>query len=601
MRRLAAGVGGWILLSLAVRLVLWCWVASHGVPPLHDEASYLDLAEGWTDVWRTGGDGAWARALGDGRWPPLHAMVLGLGVMVAGLDGARLVGVFLSAATTGLVFAVSRRLVGVQAARTSAFVHVVAPAFLFYSHSLWSENLALFLAFGSLLLTLEARRRLAQGESALAHGAGAGLVLGALALTRVAMWPWALIMPLWLVLAPANSPSHPTRNGGRLGDIGRRLRPAAACLCASVAAVTPWLAVQAERFDHRGLSTLSGYNLALGNHADVPTGYGSSWGHAESTRTLQAELRRRASEDGTEWWRGAGALAAEAVRGDPSAAILRIPVRLWLLLAPDVLPVRHLLHATYPPLPSALTRALVLGIVLAHGFLLAAGVAGLLWRRRSRAGGLVPLLLLAGLVPPALSVALTRVFLPLEALLLPAVGALWVSVRGRRSGRRSRPPRWIVAVGLGLTAASWATLPRVAELYWRPSLAAAPAIGRVAVGLGAEMLYVDRYRLERAADDGADLRLELRASDRALLPRPWLESEAPNSRVWSGATIEFDVVSSGPQGGPPSELGAATVEVLDGDGRRLGRWSLRPMGPWREPQRDADLTLTWLGGGGAPR
>ncbi|MEO1367819.1 MAG: glycosyltransferase family 39 protein, partial [Acidobacteriota bacterium] len=417
-----------MLLSLAVRCLVAWWVLAHGVPPLHDEVTYLALAEGWVDVWRGGGEDAWSRALGDGRWPPLHPVVLAAGLSTAGLAGARGVGCALSALTTGLVYAFGRRLVGPRAARVGAAIHALAPAFVFYSHSLWSESLALFFALGGLVLALDARRA-DSAPRGTALATAAGVALGAAALTRVALVPWAALLPCWLAAAPGS---------GR-----RRLRLAAAAAAGAGLVLAPWVAVQAERFDHLGLSTLGGYNFALGNHADAPPAYGSSWGHAESTRALLDELRGRADASGTEWWRSASAVATATVAEDPPAAAGRVAVRLWLLAAPDVLPVRHLLHATYPPLPPGATRAAVGAVVLAHVALLFIGVLGLLaGPAASSAGRLVPWLALVSLAPPALSVAPTRVFLPIEAVLLPGVGAVATAIVG---GRWSPPRRALVA------------------------------------------------------------------------------------------------------------------------------------------------------------
>ncbi|MEO1088988.1 MAG: glycosyltransferase family 39 protein, partial [Acidobacteriota bacterium] len=328
-------------------------------------ATYLALAEGWADLWRGGGGDALSRALGDGRWPPLHPMALAAGLSTPGLAGARGIGWLLSAFTTGLVYALGRRLVEPSAARVGALVHALAPAFVFYSHTLWSENLALFLALAGLVLAVDARRTGdVRSRRAATLAAAAGVALGAAVLTRVALVPWAVLIPCWLATAP--------------GSRRRRLQLAAASAAAAGLVIAPWVAVQIERFDNPGLSTLGGYNLALGNHADVPAAYGSSWGHAESTRALLDELRRRADAAGTEWWRPASELAATTAAADPSAAIGRVATRLWLLTAPDVLPVRHLLHATYPPVSPWATRMTVGAIVASHVALLFLGALGLL-------------------------------------------------------------------------------------------------------------------------------------------------------------------------------------------------------------------------------
>ncbi|MEM8994408.1 MAG: glycosyltransferase family 39 protein [Acidobacteriota bacterium] len=583
LRRFLAGVGGLVLLSFTVRCLVASWVLAHGVPPLHDEATYFALADGWVDLWRGGGDDAWARALGDGRWPPLHPAALALGSSTAGLAGARMIGCLLSALTTGLVYAFGRRLVGSRAARVGAAIHAVAPAFVFYSHSLWSENLALFFAFGGLVLALDARRALG-GDGGLrgtALAAAAGVVLGAAVLTRVALAPWAALVPCGLAMSP--------------GPGRRRIRLAAAAAAGAAVVIAPWVAVQVDRYDHLGLSTLGGYNLALGNHAEVPAAYGSSWGHAESTRAILGELRSRADAAGTEWWRPASGLARSTVSADPAAALGRVVVRLWLLAAPDVLPIRHVLHATYPPLSPWMTAFLTGAVVLSHVALLFAGVLGLLTgSAATSAGRLVPWLALAALAPPALSVAPTRVFLPVEALLLPGIGAVAVAMTG---GGGWAPPRRASVAAAAVAVLSLVSLPRVVELYWRPSIHSAPAVDAFARSLGAAVIYSDAYRLERAGPAAADdLTIALRAEGRRLAPRPWRSDDGPRRRPWPAGegVILFDLFADDPRPG-------AVLEVRTPSGGVLASWRLGADDAWRRPRADGDFTLTWLGGGASPR
>jgi len=167
----------------------------------------------------------------------------------------------------------------------------------------------------------------------------------------------------------------------------------------------------------------------------------------------------------------------EEIADRPMAALARIPVRMWMLFAPDVFPVRHLLHGVYPSLPAWLIASLVAVVIVAHLATLALGVAGL-WAARFRDGTaarpLLILLMAGTAAPPALTVAATRLHLPIELLLLPAVGALlaaWPKGPRRLTG---------VALGLAVSCLSAAALPRAAELYWRPTAErAAPWLGTV--------------------------------------------------------------------------------------------------------------------------
>ncbi|MEM6795598.1 MAG: hypothetical protein AAF725_16585 [Acidobacteriota bacterium] len=589
---------GLLALSLAVRLLLWGWAVAAGLPPLFDEIGYLERARGWADVagaWlrlEAAAPEAFERAYGAGHWPPLQPLVLGLALALAGESGgvaaARLLGVLFSAATTPIVYRLGHELAGARAAAIGALLHALAPAFLAYSHWLWAENLALALGLAGVACALEARRREREGapgaSPALRIAPLAGLCLGLAALARVALLPWALIILVWLAASSR--------------------RAAAAAGGAALLVLLPWVAVLHHEEDGRWLplSTLGGYNLALGNHPAVPAEYGSSWGHEASKRALHLQLREEAARLGVPWQRVAGAAARRHIAERPAAALARAAQRTRFLWAPDAFPPRHVLNAVYPPLPASAALALVALVLVVHGALLFCGVAGLI-AARFRHRGLWIALVAASMLPPALTVSLTRLHLPIEALLLPVIGAFLAG------GSRPRASAGFLAGALAL-AVSFSTVPKVAELYWIPSAHYAPALAAPARLVGARMIYSDRLTLRKAASAAAmDLVLKTPGA-RFAAPSgaPLVTEGGGEERLrWPAGRLEWtlDVHSVGPS---PFELeirgarpGVSPPPIL-----------IRPVHEalWRSPKvlvmgavpgDEFRVEIEWLGGGASPR
>ena len=364
-------------------------------------------------------------------------------------------------------------------------------------------------------------------------------------------------------------------------------------LFSSLIVLAPWLWVQVERFEHFGLSTLSGYNLALGNHADVPARYGSSWGHRTSTLDLQRELRRLAGDD---WPAAASDLAMAEVLERPVAALARVPTRLWLLCAPDALPLRHLLHGVYPATPAGVLISAALWLLVAHVWTLSFGIFGALtgrFRRRCATPSLLLILAAATLAAPAVSVAATRLFLPIELLLLPVIGAVL-------AGRLRASRFWLaiaLAVGVGLT--SMAALPRVAELYWQPTAQrSAPWLGHWLEPLGVETIYSDRYQVRRISGSDGPGDVTVRIIGARLATQPWQGDDAPDSRRWPGSsqTLQLDVLSQ--------DLAGTALEVVHAPDGVVVRWDLesaRHLLTHRRPVKQGPYSLVWLGGGVSPR
>ena len=175
--------------SFLVRLPFLLFAGAHDVQPLYDEANYVGRAEAMGVVLdnllagRESSAFEWRSTYRGGVWPPLHPLLLLLGLRTGlGVVGARLVVLLLSALTTPLVFLVARRFTSRRGALCAAALHVVYPSFVAFGHLLWSETLFLFFLFA----TLWAFGRLVASDDAAPDPTGwkrallAGLLLGAM-------------------------------------------------------------------------------------------------------------------------------------------------------------------------------------------------------------------------------------------------------------------------------------------------------------------------------------------------------------------------------------------------------------------------------------
>lgn len=551
------------LVSLGLRSLAWAAVVAADVPPVFDESGYFVRAAAIREVVVAWGRfeappaDAWDRAYGHGHWPPLHPLALAAGMTLGGpsVAAARAVTVALSALTTVLVYLLARRTGGRRAALAAGWLHALYPTFVAYSHYLWSETTTVFLLLAALLAvaklgdTAVRRRRLATA-------AAAGALLGLTAASHAAMLAMLPAVALWLAWR-------------------RRLADAGAVLAAGLLVLLPWLLVlrsQEGRFVP--LSTLGGYNLALGNHADVPPGLGSSWGHEAGKARLRAVLEEAARRRSIGWEEAAYGVAAEEVRRRPGAAAVRALERLRMLWAPDFFPSRHLFAAVYPPLPPTLALGAAALAVAAYLGFLALAAGGLATDR------LAAVCLAAGMALPAVSIANSRLHLPLLALLLPAAGR---TLAGLLAGRwRPRPAAasvWTLVAVLALTS-----VPRVVEHYLLPSAWYA-ALARFGASWGAEPELRDRVVLRRLPGSRDDLEVEVVSAGARF-------ADGSRRRPWPGAArkLGFDLVS--PAAGEPPAI--AVRSASGGRGAELG-----PLSPatWRE-WRDAGVAgveVQWSG------
>lgn len=400
----------WVGLSLLVRLLAWWPVVQTGVAPLYDECTYLSRAVAYGNVLRAWLHGRpsepadWDRAYHNGGWPPLHPLLIGIFFAPAGpnLALARFVVLLQSAATTGVVFALTRRLCGRRAAACAAGLHALHPSFVAYSHLLWSETtyiLVLTISLYFALLTVETAR---SGSRILA-AAACGACLGLAGLTRAAALPLIAAIPLWIAWRANSRP--------------RRLAKTIACSTVCLLCLAPWLLCLYQREGRLlPLSTAAGYNLYLGNNP---------WSlEVQARGQARAALQEYMNAHDVDRDQAARALALRHIRDDFAAFLYRCWSHARALFVPDWYVLRHLLYASYPPMPNGVAMGVIVVFSLAFAAFVTVALLGL-YRGESAPNlrGLTLICLCAGILPHVLTIANSRMTLPLLALSLPAAGA----------------------------------------------------------------------------------------------------------------------------------------------------------------------------------
>ncbi len=569
--------------SLGLRLLVCAVIMRTDVPLLYDEAGYFDRALAFRELYFgfLGGGGtsedSWSRAYGSGHWPPLHPMVMATGLAIFGPEVAvaRLLSVLISALTTSLIFRLTLTLASSRAAWAAALLHLAYPTFVAYSHYLWSETTAIALGISGLTLAV-ATAGSRPGRRKTLRAALTGIVCGLGALTRPASLPMVFVIPLWLAYSAR--------------DWRSRRATAAVALAAGLAMLLPWATLASSREETLvPLSTLGGYNLALGNNPWVPAGYGSSWGHEESKTSLHNRLQEVAQSDSIGWEKAAYLVARDEIREKPKLFLARVGERLQMLWAPDFFPLRHLFSAVYPPLPKPIAGLLAgLGITSYFGLMMLT-VLGLSDRGLSHRGLLLGLLA-TGLVLPALTFGMSRLHLPLVALMLPAAGCGLAQILPEKRSRPpgARPKTVPVLVGLVFSLIATGTVPKVASTYLQPSSYYAPLLETVP---RAEVTYSDRlhFRLTEGSRDSITLR---------IIPMTARFEDGRRELHWRPATdrmeLDIRILSHGRQ---PVEIEITSVDA--GTRQRLRPVSRTSWRTWR-PTDILNLEIQWVGGGLAP-
>jgi 4-amino-4-deoxy-L-arabinose transferase-like glycosyltransferase len=347
--------------------------------------------------------------------PPGFPAFLAVALAIGGdhLLAARCAQLAVSLAGVGLVFAIARASFGLRAGLLSGLVAAAHPTLVHYSHFLWAEPLV-----ATLLLAVVwwcdrwSRTQLAR------FALLAGVALGAAALVRDMLLPFAALVALWMVAAA--------------GVPRRRALVASSLLLVTVAAcAAPWMARNARLHGtFVGVATTRWLAIAQGNllppWAEI-TASGSGTAFGRDYNAIGDELARE---------RLARNVALLAIYEEQPGWIAKKLVRnTYLLWAPDGQLERFARKGWLLPSGSGATAVLVAVDRWYYVVATLLGIAGIWLAPPRRITSLIAVLLSGHIAIYVLANANHRFRVPLLPLLCLYVGPLLASRDGDRVAR----------------------------------------------------------------------------------------------------------------------------------------------------------------------
>ncbi len=469
------------LFSLLLRFLVFLILGNFSTPLLYDEHGYFMRAIGFADALRSlfhlqiPEKNSILLVYGSGVWPPLHPLLLALGILSFGrtLFSLRLVVLLISSLTTPLVYCLTLRLAGNRAAKRAAQIYALYPAFIFYSHYLWSETIFIFLlllSFYFVVLILDNPQ-----TKSLLYPSMCGISLGLCGLTRAAGFPFIVITLLWMFI------------------FFRRNRLS---LCTPIITATlcfllllPWELVLLKLQGEPALiSTKTGYALFLGNNPWVKLEAGSGWRDLDVVKRVRGSLKKYSKENSISQENAARKLAVHEIGKDLKLFLSRSFYRFRMLWSVEFYPIRHILHATYPPMSEAAVIFVCMLLTLSYTLIITMSVLGLLSLGISNKPLMLCMVIFCTL-PPVVTISMSRLHLPILALLLPAAGVGVTALRKKIKGLRLL----IISGSLLLICSNiYTTAPVILETYMVPSVYYSGLINRVASLINTKIGYRDQ-------------------------------------------------------------------------------------------------------------
>lgn len=288
------------VVALLVRLI-WAWLVMDRVPQF-DEVDYIELAtrlaagEGYVDA--TGAQAAY--------WPVGYPALLSLAFrLLGGASTVAAVGlqIGLGVATCLLLSVVGSRALGQGAGRLAGLLLALYPTHVMYSTLRLTEPLFMLLLLAAIsCLSLEiGQKRVGQ--------VAAGLLLGLAVLTRPMIVLFTFLLPLGLLAKERR---------------WRRALPVAlVVITTTLVTISPWL-WRNQQLTGRWttLTTSGGFNFWVGNNPEARGGYAPR-------KDVEASL---GVGDEFDWHHGYS-MGLDAIRSDPAAALLRLPLKISHLVA----------------------------------------------------------------------------------------------------------------------------------------------------------------------------------------------------------------------------------------------------------------------------
>jgi len=494
------------VISVMLRMTFFIYATKSNMPLLHDENGYFMRAIGFENIirdilsWQIPSSASCKIAYGQGVWPPLHPLLLGIGLVVLGkhIYSLRLVVLIMSAAATPLIYLLTLKLANSKAARRAALIHCFYPGFIAYSHLLWSESTFIFFLMSAVYYAVSLCE--AQSSKKKFFAIASGVCLGLSCLTRAAGLPFLLVIPLWVS----------TRERGWKTPL--------LIVLVSLALLAPWeVALTAARRRVVLISTKAEFNLYLGNNPWVSSASGSSWRKVPEEEKVKKNIRDYSKTKFIGDGEAARTLAFREIKRDFTGFLGRCFNRLNMLWGSEFFAMRHIFHAVYPPMSdSAVLFIWGLSIIAYIGFT----VLVFLGTGRTSCKLLFALLFAAGSLPPLVSIAMSRLHIPILALLLPVAG-----IGATNINPMVREKILSAAAALLVCASIYTTLPIIMDSYIVPSSYYANLIAMCDSVFGTQIKFTDKVMLR-----GVSGRLNVKLSAGCKLmhdkKKEWLSAPA---------------------------------------------------------------------------
>jgi len=462
------------LTSLAVRLCFLLPVAIFKTPLINDENWYFIRVLGFEKIISglLGGKLPSAQSLaiayGKGRWPPLHPFLLAMGAVIMGkqIYILRLVVTLFSSLTTPLVYLITRKLSTKRASFAAAFIHILYPSFIAYSHYIWSETTFIFFLLLSIYFSITAQQ---SNTKKSLYAVLCGLFLGLSGLTRAAALPFIIFIPLWFLVYL------------------REKRLSCIIITVSFIVLLPWeITVMSIEKRPVFISSKAGLNLYIGNNPWVPEKFGSSWLHPDNWKKRKAFAEEYAKKKSIKKDIAQRELALQEIRQNFKGFLLRCVYRVRMLWTCDFFLLRHIFRATYPPMPYPVVYLIWGIVIISYIAFVWLTISGFLCKKEALSNRkFIIALVVAGAVPATLSIAMSRLHIPLMAILLP--------VAGHGASKRIESFRRVVSFMLTalFCVLIYPTIPMAVSVYFRISSYYSGMIRDVDKVIGSKAFLVD--------------------------------------------------------------------------------------------------------------
>lgn len=442
-----------LLLGLAVRVAIWLWLRHE---PLHtwDELDYNRLAVNLA----TGGGFAFEANVPTSQRPPLYPAVVAAVYWLWGVEHfsvVRLLQAAVSLANVVLLHRLAAAIFCQRVALVAAGAIALYPSLLVFNHLLLTEVLFTVLLAAACHVSIQAMQ-----TPSLPRAILAGALLGAAALTRSVLSPFAIVLS---VLIFRRSP----------GSLGRRALAAGLLAAAFACIIAPWV-VRNTRLERTlvGIDTMAGRTLMIGNYRHTPLERPWDFSAVPAERSWAVALAATYR------------VPANATRGEIDALAFRAGLRFmwehpWLTLGRSIAKFvrfwgleRELIAGAargyFGHLSSPAVLLLALTILGAYVGAMLTGIFGLLMAPPADRRAHELLLLVIGVICLVYTVTFghSRYHLPVMPLMLLYSASACVHARDIWSRRRSPAFRWAVALCATLILGWLWELAVDADRYW---------------------------------------------------------------------------------------------------------------------------------------